>query len=253
MFYFLLAPTLTYHWILIAAAVIPAIFLMVKVYRSDKLEPENPVFLFSLAISGVISTFAAMVLEWVDETLLDVFCEENSKVYNVILYFVIVGYAEEGAKYFLLKRRTWRSPEFNCQFDAVVYSVFISLGFALWENISYVLHYGFSTALIRAVTAIPGHACFGVFMGALYGLARGNAYLGKQSSSKLFRIFAVIIPAFIHGVYDYTASSGSASGDFVFLVFIAVMFVIAFLLVGRLSKNDRYFASDRSGFDFTSL
>ena len=42
MFYFLVAPYLVYNGILIAAAVIPAIFLMIKVYRSDKLERESP-------------------------------------------------------------------------------------------------------------------------------------------------------------------------------------------------------------------
>ena len=35
MFYFLLPTLFTYNLILIAAAVIPAIFLMLKVYRSD--------------------------------------------------------------------------------------------------------------------------------------------------------------------------------------------------------------------------
>ena len=43
MFYFLLAPVLIYHWILILAAVIPAVFLMIKVYRSDHLERKAAV------------------------------------------------------------------------------------------------------------------------------------------------------------------------------------------------------------------
>ena len=253
MFYFLIAPQLTYHWILIAAAVVPAVFLMVKVYRSDKLEKEDTAFLFRLALSGIMATFAAMLLEWIGESVLDAFCAEESKAYNIILYFVIVGFSEEGSKYYLLKRRTWHSPEFNCQYDAVVYSVFVSLGFALWENISYVLHYGFQTALVRAVTAIPGHACFGVFMGALYGLARGCAYLRHNGASKFFRVSAVVLPALIHGAYDYIASAGSTSGDFVFLIFIAVLFVISYLLVGRLSKNDKYFAQHRTDFDFKNI
>ena len=42
MFYYLLAPILTYNFILVAAAVIPAVFLMAKVYRSDRLEKESP-------------------------------------------------------------------------------------------------------------------------------------------------------------------------------------------------------------------
>ena len=70
--------------------------------------------------------------------------------YNAIMYFGIVAFSEEGAKYFLLRRRTWHSAAFNCQFDGVVYAVFVALGFALWENISYVLMYGLSTALVRA-------------------------------------------------------------------------------------------------------
>lgn len=94
--------------------------------------------------------------------------------------FVIVAIAEESSKYFFLKKRTWNNPEFNCQYDGVVYAVFVSLGFALWENINYVLSYGFSTAIVRAITAIPGHACFGVFMGVFYGLARKQYNRGKS-------------------------------------------------------------------------
>ncbi len=83
-------------------------------------------------------------------------CRRVSTAYNVLLYFVVVALSEEGFKYLLLKKRTWYSSEFNCQFDGVVYAVFVALGFALWENISYVLMYGLGTAAIRAVTAVPG-------------------------------------------------------------------------------------------------
>ena len=67
------------------------------------------------------------------------------------MYFVVVAISEEGFKYVLLKKRTWKSREFNCEFDGVVYAVFVSLGFALWENIFYVLSYGFATAVARLV------------------------------------------------------------------------------------------------------
>ena len=41
--------------ILILAAIIPAIFLLIKVYKSDKLEKEDPRFILLLLISGIIS------------------------------------------------------------------------------------------------------------------------------------------------------------------------------------------------------
>ncbi|MCR5090241.1 MAG: PrsW family intramembrane metalloprotease [Oscillospiraceae bacterium] len=249
MFYFLLAPILTYNWILIVAAVVPAVFLMVKVYRSDRLEKESPEMIGRLVIAGILSTLLAMVEERIGSSVLAMFFSEATTAYNVLLYFVVVGLAEESSKYLLMKRRTWSSQEFNCQYDGVVYAVFVSLGFALWENISYVLHYGFSTALVRAVTAIPGHACFGVFMGVFYGLARSYAFLGDQEKSRLFRVLAVLVPMLLHGAYDYIASSRD-SGTLTFILFIAVLFTLAFSLVSRMSKNDRYFRMDRRNFHF---
>ena len=246
MFYFVIAPFLTYNWILIAAAVAPAIFLMVKVYQSDRLEPESLSTLWSMVLGGILSALLALVLERIGSVILGLLVPYDSGAYDFFLYFIVVACSEEGAKYALLKRRSWKSPEFNCQYDGVVYAVFLSLGFALWENISYVLHYGFTTALVRAVTAIPGHACFGVFMGTFYGLARGYAFLENEEKSKLYRALAVVIPALLHGSYDYIASTQSGSGQWVFLAFIAVMFTLAFHLVGQMSKNDRYFRSRQS-------
>ena len=152
----------------------------------------------------------------------------------------MVAFSEEGFKYLLLKRRTWYDPEFNSQFDGVVYAVFVSLGFALWENIAYVLMYGFGTALVRAVTAVPGHACFGVFMGAWYGFAKRYQNAGNESMSKLCRVLAVVAPALLHGAYDYIASGSSQSSEWIFIGFIAALFAASFLLVRKLSKNDRY-------------
>ena len=121
--------------------------------------------------------------EQIGEAILGILLPQSSTAYNVLLYFIVVALSEEGFKYLLLKKRTWYSGEFNCQFDGIVYAVFVALGFALWENISYVLMYGLGTAAVRAVTAVPGHACFGVFMGAFYGLAKRNANIGDEYRS----------------------------------------------------------------------
>ena len=250
MFYFILSPELVVHWLLVLAAVVPAVFLMVQVYRSDRLEKEDPRFLRSLCVAGVISALMALVLERIGFTVMELLFDADSTAYQVLLYFGVVGLAEEGSKYWMLRRRSWNSREFNCQYDAVVYAVFVSLGFALWENISYVLHYGFATALVRALTAIPGHACFGVFMGVFYGLARSHAFLGDEFRSRLYRVLAVLVPVLIHGAYDYIASTQTGEGDWSFLIFIALLFAVSFTLIRKLSKNDRYFAMDRWEFPF---
>ena len=57
--------------ILIAAAVLPAAFLMLKVYKKDKLEAEPPRMLLSLVLLGVLASIIAMGLEWLGGTILD--------------------------------------------------------------------------------------------------------------------------------------------------------------------------------------
>lgn len=226
--------------ILIAAAVVPALFLLVKVYQADRLEPEPPGLLLSLIFRGILATAVALVLEQLGSALLGRVCTENSLLYNIVMYFGIVAFSEEGAKYVLLRRRTWYSGAFNCQFDGVVYAVFVSLGFALWENLSYVAMYGLDTALIRAVTAVPGHACFGVFMGVYYGRAKRYDNDGDYAASGLCRTLAVLMPALLHGTYDFIATMESGSGEWVFLVFVLVLFTVSMRLVRRGSRNDRY-------------
>ena len=234
--------------ILIAAAVIPAIILLIKVERADRLEKESAGLLVSLVLFGIASTAIASLLERVGMAILDSVLRPESLLYKVLLYFVVVALSEEGAKYVLLKRRTWRNPEFNCQFDGVVYGVFVSLGFALWENIGYVAMFGLSTAAIRAVTAIPGHACFGVFMGVWYGMAKRRAGAGDQACAKRMRIRSLVIPTLLHGFYDFAASSETDIMNLVFFGFVIIMFITAYRLVKHVSANDTYIQNYRFGF-----
>ena len=225
---------------MIAAAVIPAIFLMIKVYKSDKLEPESPGLLFGLVLAGVASAFLALLEETVLEYALNMVLAKGTLLYDIILYFVVVALSEESSKYLLMKRKTWRNPEFDCRFDGIVYAAFTSLGFALWENISYVLSYGMSTALVRAFTAVPGHACFGIFMGVFYSIAKEYDLNGDHVKSSLYRKLAMIIPVLIHGAYDFIVSMNSDYATILFFVFVILLFLVTFRLINKISRNDRH-------------
>ncbi|MBO5521474.1 MAG: hypothetical protein J5973_07370, partial [Eubacterium sp.] len=61
MFYFFLPALFSYRTLLVAAAVIPAVFLMIKVYRSDHLERESHSMLWNLVIAGILSSLIALV------------------------------------------------------------------------------------------------------------------------------------------------------------------------------------------------
>ena len=239
MLFFLMNPVVMHGGLLVAAAAIPAVFLMIKVYRSDRLEKESPYLIKKLIWAGLFSVLLALVEETVLSFILGLFVPVESPLYNIIMFFVIVAFSEETSKYLFMYRKTWRNPEFNCQYDGVVYAVITSLSFALFENITYVISYGFGTALIRAVTAIPGHACFGVFMGVFYGIAKRCDYRRNTSGASFFRCMAILVPALLHGAYDYIATMDVEGDDWSFIVFIIIMFVISYILIGKQAKKDR--------------
>lgn len=226
--------------VLILAAVLPAFYLLYRIYQADHVEKEPARLLISLAVSGIIATFLAMFAEMIGSIVLGAIFLEGSILYNFIFFFFVVALSEEGFKYLLLKRRTWNSPHFNCRFDGVVYAVFVSLGFALWENIGYVGIYGLEVAMLRAVTAIPGHACFGVFMGVWYGLAKKFDRYGQDEKAKRYRKLAVLCPVILHGSYDFIASLETAWCTWLFVVFIAGMFWITLRMVKQQASHDHY-------------
>jgi RsiW-degrading membrane proteinase PrsW (M82 family) len=112
--------------------------------------------------------------------------------------FVVAGTTEEVFKFLVLYLLVWRSPSFNEKFDGIVYAVFVSLGFAAVENVLYVMDGGIQTALLRALTAVPAHALFGVTMGYYLGIAHMYEELRQDY---LWR--SILFPILLHGIYDF--------------------------------------------------
>lgn len=226
--------------LLALAAVIPAVVLLIRIYQADRIEKEPPSLILSLLGLGILSTFCAVITESIGEWVLLLLCQEDSFAYRFLMYFVVVALSEEGFKFLFLKKKTWYNREFNYQFDGIVYAVSVSLGFALFENLEYVFSYGFSTALIRAVTAVPGHACFAVFMGAWYGNARKYIMWNEDEMSRKCLQRALLVPVLLHGSYDFVASMGGTLGTILFIAFIAIMFVWSNKVVTREAERDSY-------------
>ena len=170
--------------IYIMAAILPALLLLVYIYNQDTVDKEPPNLLFNLLLMGVVAALASIVLEQIGTTILNSFVSPENPAYVIFLAFLVVAVVEEGTKFYLLHRRTWKNPNFNYRFDAIVYAVFVSLGFAAFENIGYVFGYGITVAPARALLAIPGHMSFAVFMGSLYGRAKLVFAYGDQEKSR---------------------------------------------------------------------
>ena len=241
-----LLPSLIY----LAAALTPAIVLLRYVYRQDEIEKEPPGLLVSLLVMGCLSALCAGILEAVLNYLLLLVVSPDSPLYTVLLAFLVVAVAEEGAKLFFLKLRSWKHPSFNYRFDGVVYAVFVSLGFAALENVQYVVNYGLSVALPRALLAVPGHLSFAIFMGIHYGRARLLENLGDHEGAKRSLRKGWLIAVFLHGFYDACAMLGTVLSSLVFLIFVVVMFVNGYRALKREAATDEPITvAEDDGFD----
>ena len=222
--------------ILLAAALLPALALMVFVYSRDRVEKEPAglvarVF-FLGAGSGIVAGLIESILIGSVEALLP-----QGLLLIIIEYFVCVAAVEEACKLFCLNTVKKR-PEFDYVFDAVVYSVAAALGFAALENVFYVLDGGLETAIMRAVLSVPGHAADGVVMGVFYGLARQRELHGNKAGARSYYWLAFLLPTIEHGFYDAALSMDS---DLMALIAIAVdlAFIgLAFVLVKRTAAKD---------------
>lgn len=221
---------------LLTAAVVPAAILLWYVYKADPVEKEPTGLLARLLGLGALSCIPAIALETFGMNVLMGGQEASTLPQLLLENFIVIALSEELCKFFVLRLKTWRHPAFDYVFDGVVYGVFVSLGFAILENIGYVLEFGMATALVRAFTAIPGHAIFGVFMGCFYGLARREEQLGQHGRKLLYLVAAVAVPVFCHGLYDFAASVDSPAATMLFFGFLIAIMFVAMQLVKHLSR-----------------
>ncbi|MDO4315780.1 MAG: PrsW family glutamic-type intramembrane protease [Oscillospiraceae bacterium] len=235
---FFVLPMLPLLAVYILAAVLPAILLLRYIYQQDTVEKEPLGLLLTLLLLGVAAALVSGVLERLAQTVLTMLVDPGSPVYTILLAFLVVALVEEGAKFYLLMRRTWYHPAFNYRFDGIVYAVFVSLGFAAFENIQYVLHYGLSVALPRALLAVPGHMSFAVYMGLFYGRAKLCETCGDEAGRRRNLAGGYLAAVLLHGIYDSCAMIGSTVSLLLFVVFVLLMYRGVYRLLKRESATD---------------
>ena len=229
-----------------ALALIPVIALLLFIYFKDKTEKEPMGLLIGLFFAGMGTSITAMILELIGESVFNLIFSGVPVLNAFLLAMLVVAPAEEMGKYTVLRLITWKNRNFDYSFDAIVYAVFTSLGFACIENVMYVFMNGWGTAIMRMFTAVPGHACFAVFMGFFYSKAKYASITGNKSDYSKYNALSMIFPIVVHGLYDAVIFAGTAMDNslltgvsFLFwIIFVVAMFVISFVMVHTSSKKD---------------
>ena len=113
--------------------------------------------------------------------------------------FLTAAIPEEFFKFVVVFWYASRHKEFDEPMDGIVYGVVGSLGFATLENVMYSMQGGMVVAIMRAVSAVPGHAFLGAIMGYYIGQYRFPPT--EDSRGNLFK--ALFWPIVLHGLYDW--------------------------------------------------
>ena len=240
---------------LITLAVLPGIAIIIYIYNLDKREKEPIGLLMKLTGLGALTVISAMLLEMLGEKIMPIFFTPDTMLYTAIDCFCVVAMSEEAGKYFVLKKFAWKDKNFDYMFDGIVYGVCVGLGFAIVENICYVLENGVSNAIMRAVTAVPGHATFGIYMGLYMAYAKHYQAKGEEAKAKYNMTKSFVVPVILHGFYDFCLFVSSTMWVLIFYVFIAILYFKTFKMIKKLSAEDKPIgetAMNQSGDDYSN-
>jgi RsiW-degrading membrane proteinase PrsW (M82 family) len=118
-----------------------------------------------------------------------------------------------------------KNKYFDDRLDGIVYAVTISMGFAAFVNVLYLIdnyEEWVSVGIMRALLSVPGHYAFAVLMGYYYS----KVHFGISNAPK-DKLMILLAPVLVHTIFDWLLFSTTitpALAGILFIVFI--IFVI---------------------------
>jgi protease PrsW len=192
------------QWQIALSGAIPALVAMWLVDRLDRKRPEPARTRRLVAFVGMLSVIPALILEMVVLGQSSGYVQPQYTYQGATFHaFVVAAAIEEACKIAVIYWVVWRRPEFDERMDGIVYAARAGLGFALIENIGYLLQQqtlggALQTWILRAVLAVPGHAMWTGMIGAM---AARRRFDGKG----LGLLGGYLLAVAFHGAYDLCA------------------------------------------------
>lgn len=210
----------------ISAGIAPGVALLAFFYLKDRVNSEPLSMVFRSFITGGLLVIPIMFLEYT-------FVIEGVGQSPFVKSFLLTGLMEEFVKWFIFLYTIYKHVFFDEHYDGIVYGVSISLGFATVENLLYLLANGIEYAFGRALFPVSSHALFGVIMGFYFGKSKF-----KRKHPKQMIAIALILPAVLHGLYDFILSAVQSNWLYVMVPFMIMLWALALRKV-KLANQER--------------
>ena len=227
---------------LLISSIAPALFIMYLIYSRD-LQKEPKSMLMKAFFGGILSIFIALLfampLSEYESSI------PSGLARSFYTSFFCAGIPEEFGKWIIFYWLIKKAKDFDQYYDGILYAIFISMGFALVENVLYVMNGGMGVAITRAILAVPGHMLFAVPMGYYLSISKFE----PANEAKKHIALSLIIPILLHGTYDfilfYMSAKSIINSVLVFPLFI--LFIAFEIYIWRLGlrKIKNHISSDK--------
>ena len=227
--------------ILFIVSALPVFLIGMYIYKKDK-QKEPTKLLVKLFLGGMLSCLLVLLITPIQNLIFPFFKSDTSTLnLGQLFIYVFIGVAliEEFCKWIMVYLISYKDENFDELYDAMLYCIFVSLGFAFFENLLYVYLQGFFTGILRAVLAVPGHACDGMFMGYFFGLAKQNALHNNNSLKTKNILLSILVPIITHGIYDYCIFTQNIIFIIIFFIFVIAMYIITINQIKKVSSYNR--------------
>jgi protease PrsW len=221
----------------------PALIAMWLVDRLDAKRPEPPSLRRLAAIMGAVSVIPAIILEvvlsqTVGENIGSQITYEGSSFHA----FIVAAAVEEACKFAFVFMVIWGRPEFDERMDGIVYASRAGLGFALVENVMYLLNQAtlsgtITVWILRALLAVPGHAMWTGMIGAMAARRRFDR-------TGLGIVGGYLLAVSFHGAYDLSVFvqaplhlEGRDDLAHIMLAAPVVLTLLAFLILRQMART----------------
>ena len=187
--------------------IVPPILILLFFVLTDRFK-EPKITIITVFFLGFLICLPAGILNQLSH---DFFFTGTDYSENLTGSFLGPAWAEELLKFSILYLIILKRDEFNEPMDGLVYGVVVSLGFATYENYTYVyewasivakeenydfLKFSYHVAKGRSYSAIPMHGLNGAVMGYYFGLY-------AFSGNKKYLVLSLILPYLFHGFYNF--------------------------------------------------
>ena len=219
--------------IALVLAVLPSALILRYFVKHDAF-PEPRGAIAKTFAWGVASIVPAVILAFIMITLApSVSAGDTSGAFAraAVIGFFGAAIPEELFKFAVLFFYCRRLTDFDEPMDGIVYGVTASLGFATLENVLYVLNGGIGVAIMRAFTAVPGHALFGAVMGFYFGIS----YLAPGRRRLLWA--AYLLPVLLHGLYNTPLIALNSGVSSAWAALSLLVLVVGLITVRRLHRR----------------